>query len=305
MLYVASLRVSVIAAVAASLCALATFVSSRTAHAETCLAAPKSTAPTGSHWYYRLEHATQKKCWHLISGSHQVRARQERRTALRAGPQPQPQGEAQPQPQAEPDAPPVTAPIMKEVVQRLTQPFDAAPPLPAQGNAFAPVNDASGAAPVLAVPVQAMDQATTAPVAPAAPASTADAPAASNDPVRADAPSPMTAAAPPAPSQPSARPAVVSKRNAADPDTTSMRMLPFAIGALAAGLFAAALVYLSARRREQPIVRILDFNTKAPTRWAAGDGADQRRAAAAFRHGDENPVRADQRSSRPSRRRAA
>jgi hypothetical protein len=34
------------------------------AHAGDCLVAPGPAIP-GSHWYYRTERATQKKCWHL------------------------------------------------------------------------------------------------------------------------------------------------------------------------------------------------------------------------------------------------
>jgi hypothetical protein len=34
--------------------------------AETCLAAPKGAAPQGSHWYYRLERGSQRKCWRLV-----------------------------------------------------------------------------------------------------------------------------------------------------------------------------------------------------------------------------------------------
>jgi hypothetical protein len=40
-------------------------VSANTARADHCLAAPNSTAPQGSHWYYRLDWATQRKCWYL------------------------------------------------------------------------------------------------------------------------------------------------------------------------------------------------------------------------------------------------
>ena len=32
--------------------------------ADDCLAAPYSPAPPGSHWYYRLDWATQRKCWY-------------------------------------------------------------------------------------------------------------------------------------------------------------------------------------------------------------------------------------------------
>jgi hypothetical protein len=36
-----------------------------TARADDCLTAPNSPAPQGSHWYYRSDRATQRKCWHL------------------------------------------------------------------------------------------------------------------------------------------------------------------------------------------------------------------------------------------------
>jgi hypothetical protein len=36
-----------------------------TVHAKDCLASPNSPAPNGSWWYYRLEWATQRKCWYL------------------------------------------------------------------------------------------------------------------------------------------------------------------------------------------------------------------------------------------------
>jgi hypothetical protein len=37
------------------------------ARADNCLAAPNSTAPNGSHWYYHLNRATQQKCWYVRS----------------------------------------------------------------------------------------------------------------------------------------------------------------------------------------------------------------------------------------------
>ena len=41
-----------------------------TSHGETvaaddCLVAPKGPTPAGSHWYYRVEHPTNRHCWHL------------------------------------------------------------------------------------------------------------------------------------------------------------------------------------------------------------------------------------------------
>src|SRR5689334_22349801 len=50
-------------AFAASAIALAP--ASEAAPAETCLKAPKGVAPQGSHWYYRIDRATQHRCWYL------------------------------------------------------------------------------------------------------------------------------------------------------------------------------------------------------------------------------------------------
>ncbi|NEW90879.1 hypothetical protein DY468_02795 [Rhodopseudomonas sp. BR0M22] len=35
------------------------------AHADTCLAAPNAPTPAGSHWFYRLDHSANRKCWYL------------------------------------------------------------------------------------------------------------------------------------------------------------------------------------------------------------------------------------------------
>jgi hypothetical protein len=40
-------------------------VLAKTARAADCLAAPNSPSPPGSHWYYRLDLATQRKCWYV------------------------------------------------------------------------------------------------------------------------------------------------------------------------------------------------------------------------------------------------
>ena len=42
-----------------------TIVPVTTGSADDCLAAPNSSAPPGSHWYYRLDRATQRKCWYV------------------------------------------------------------------------------------------------------------------------------------------------------------------------------------------------------------------------------------------------
>jgi len=36
-----------------------------TAHADDCLAEPNSPAPAGSHWYYHIDSAKQRKCWYI------------------------------------------------------------------------------------------------------------------------------------------------------------------------------------------------------------------------------------------------
>ena len=33
--------------------------------ADTCLSGPKGAAPKGSHWYYRVDHATKRNCWYV------------------------------------------------------------------------------------------------------------------------------------------------------------------------------------------------------------------------------------------------
>jgi hypothetical protein len=35
------------------------------AAADSCLAAPRSTTPAGSHWYYRIDRVTKRQCWYL------------------------------------------------------------------------------------------------------------------------------------------------------------------------------------------------------------------------------------------------
>jgi hypothetical protein len=40
-------------------------VPTNTARADDCLTEPDSPAPEGSHWYYHVDRATQRKCWHV------------------------------------------------------------------------------------------------------------------------------------------------------------------------------------------------------------------------------------------------
>ena len=46
---------------------VSTFGAIPSVSAAECLAAPDSSAPENSHWYYRTDRATQQKCWYLRS----------------------------------------------------------------------------------------------------------------------------------------------------------------------------------------------------------------------------------------------
>ncbi|UFX48475.1 hypothetical protein HAP47_0018165 [Bradyrhizobium sp. 41S5] len=67
--FAAALAVSMLAG--ANLTAMAqtaATASTNTANAKTadsCLSAPKGTAPAGSHWFYHLDRSTKKQCWYL------------------------------------------------------------------------------------------------------------------------------------------------------------------------------------------------------------------------------------------------
>jgi hypothetical protein len=265
-----------IAALAAC-CALAVSIApSEAAPAETCAASPKPAAPEGSHWYYRTDRATQRKCWYLATKDHKGR--------LAARP-----AELRAEPKARDVAPAPAAPVMKEGVERLTQPFDAgAPNVQSAGAApqSAPMAPARGdaASSAASSSMNAVQPGTAEP--PAAPL--ANAPAAMDQPVAAVAPqdraAPDVQSATPAadPSQqavPQAAPTVAApsptKSTAARAQTDDMRMLPFAIAVFAAAIvLAGAILYASARRRQDAIVRIVDLNARAPARGTSRVPAD-------------------------------
>jgi hypothetical protein len=57
-----------ISALVATLLAGASFTAvaeNGTESADSCLSAPNGTAPAGSHWYYRLDRSTKRKCWYV------------------------------------------------------------------------------------------------------------------------------------------------------------------------------------------------------------------------------------------------
>src|SRR4051812_45103682 len=56
--------------------------------AETCLAGPNGAAPSGSHWYYRIDHATKRNCWYVRAEGEKPAAAQNSRLS-QASPQPE------------------------------------------------------------------------------------------------------------------------------------------------------------------------------------------------------------------------
>lgn len=90
--------------------------------ASDCLASPKSTAPEGQHWYYRLERATKRQCWYLrAEGGKTATTTQSASSAQLDSPAPQsvqnahaeyiaPQGIAQNAPPAAAPQPATTSP---------------------------------------------------------------------------------------------------------------------------------------------------------------------------------------------------
>lgn len=80
--------------------------------ADECLAAPNAKPPKGSHWYYRLDRATQRKCWYM-----------------RAQNPAAPQAAAQPLPDAIAAAAPLPAEVSNYAVDATAPPPEPAPPI--------------------------------------------------------------------------------------------------------------------------------------------------------------------------------
>src|SRR3954447_5990207 len=71
--------------------AIALAPASHAAPAETCLGAPKDVAPQGSHWYYRIDRPSMRRCWYLAEKGQKVA----RRAAARPMPQAEPEEETE------------------------------------------------------------------------------------------------------------------------------------------------------------------------------------------------------------------
>jgi hypothetical protein len=61
--------------------------------ADTCLSGPKDPAPSGSHWYYRIERGTKRHCWY-IGAQHDVRAQTAPSNVASTAPSAAPKAEA-------------------------------------------------------------------------------------------------------------------------------------------------------------------------------------------------------------------
>jgi hypothetical protein len=297
-----------IAAVAASFGALMISAESSQAApaAETCATSPKGAAPAGSHWYYRTDRTSQRKCWYLASEDGKAR-----RAAAPAQP-------ARPQAETRTPAPPAR----NEGIARLTQPFESDAPsvrapsaqqnseqnnVPASANAFAdpaaPVQVPDPAARVAEGSEQAKDQSKNQPTDQPTdqPTTAADGQERVNEAAQPAAPVTEAPAEVQQPTQAVAAPAMTTPYLDAD----DLRMLPFAIGALAAALLAAGAILYASRRRQDAIVRIVDLNTKAPSRWSSAATAGQP-AAPELPYADENEGDGEPRRMPPPwRRRAA
>jgi hypothetical protein len=154
----------------------AAILSAPRSHAETaaadCLAKPNAAPPSGSHWYYRVDRASNRHCWYL--GPEGAKARQAKSESPK--PRPAPKDAEIAAPALRPAAPPqMTLPTMTgvEPAARATAIAAAlAPPLPTSTDAFdrEPAVITDGAAGEAAAPAT--------PAAAPAPALTAQQPAA-------------------------------------------------------------------------------------------------------------------------------
>jgi hypothetical protein len=93
-------------------------VLTNTASADDCLAEPNSPAPAGSHWYYHLDRATQRKCWYIHAKDQPVQP-----AAAQATSDPASLPPAAPIPLEKPAPASANGPMS-------TSPGDSAPPLP-------------------------------------------------------------------------------------------------------------------------------------------------------------------------------
>jgi hypothetical protein len=125
--------VSALALLAAALSSAVLTPHSAANAAATCLTAPNAPAPQGSHWYYRLERPSLRKCWRLVAKDR----KEQRAAAPPAQPEPDNETEAAPaaskpiERAAQPEAPaPAPAPVITTLVTRNVSNTSDTAPLP-------------------------------------------------------------------------------------------------------------------------------------------------------------------------------
>jgi hypothetical protein len=244
----------VIAALAVSLSVSTLLTSSSPASAETCLAGPKGVAPEGSWWKYRIDRATQRKCWRLVKADEQPR-----RTAARTAPQPAPQAEGDDDTDTEMVAAAPDVKLAERLPEAIPPRLD---PIPQRAPDWTS-RSASAITPDTVAPVtstntfervaqRADDQAAApspAPAAPAAPEQAITAPAA-------------TVVAPSVATEPPPPPAKVVRQTAPVASTAGPAMIQFVFVAVGIGLLAGAIFLLLGvrRRRTDVLTRIAPYD---------------------------------------------
>ena len=106
--------------------------------ADDCLEQPSGAAPQGSHWYYRTDRSTNRRCWRLAP------QREKAKEAREVAPsKPQPASRPMPEPKAEPPAEPLVRtatplPYVPMPLQGLPAPAAQIEPEPAPAAAIEP-----------------------------------------------------------------------------------------------------------------------------------------------------------------------
>jgi hypothetical protein len=222
--------------------ALAAASAQYSARAEDCLAGPNAQAPQGSHWYYRLDRATHRKCWYV--GAQRARTQRAAATAERRS------------------AAPVPAEVADDDVPTAAAPPAVAAPQPAFGTlapAGAPTARADAAPAESAPPVPAAAAPAPERIGPRSVQTTTE---------RMRAPEP---AKPPAPAASEAAPSAppASTPGLFDPGA-GRGALPAALFAIALLLAALGTMLVRARRR---LIRMPDETRRSAnegTAWPSG-----------------------------------
>ncbi len=106
--------------------------------ADECITKPNSTAPQGSHWYYRIDRATRRQCWYLGAEGEKVRARQAGARMKSSAPKATPQSTTETSGETTAAE---AAPIKTASAEATSSPTEATPAPAVAGHPFAAVDD--------------------------------------------------------------------------------------------------------------------------------------------------------------------